>query len=61
VFERHYSYRPAKDDFSEGGPAHAGLGLWIVQRYAEALGGRVTASNRPAGGLCVTIILPGNV
>jgi two-component system sensor histidine kinase ChvG len=61
VFERHYSFRPAKDDFSEGGPAHAGLGLWIVQRYAEALGGRVTASNRPAGGLCVTIILPGNV
>src|SRR5579859_2165965 len=61
VFERHYSYRPAKDEFSESAPAHAGLGLWIVQRYAEALGGRVTASNRPTGGLCVTIILPGNV
>ena len=62
VFERHYSYRPAKEDPSDApAPAHAGLGLWIVQRYAEALGGRVTASNRPSGGLCVTIILPGNV
>ena len=62
VFERHYSHRPAKDEFSDGtAPSHAGLGLWIVQRYVEALGGRVTASNRPSGGLCVTIVLPGNV
>ncbi len=62
VFERHYSYRPAKTDpQAENLPAHAGLGLWIVQRYVEALGGRVTAANRPSGGLCVTIFLPGNV
>jgi two-component system sensor histidine kinase ChvG len=62
VFERHYSFRPIKEDPSDApAPAHAGLGLWIVQRYAEALGGRVTASNRSTGGLCVTIMLPGNV
>jgi len=39
---------------------HAGLGLWIVQRNVEALGGRVGAANRIGGGLSVTITLPRN-
>ena len=34
---------------------HAGLGLWIVRRNVEALGGRVGAANRIGGGLSVTI------
>jgi len=61
VFERNYSHRPDKEHQHrpEEEPAHAGLGLWIVQRYAEALGGKVSASNRPSGGLCVQITLPG--
>jgi two-component system sensor histidine kinase ChvG len=40
--------------------AHAGLGLWIVRRNVEALGGYDAAANRIGGGLSVTIILPPN-
>ena len=39
---------------------HAGLGLWIVKRNVEALGGRIFAKNRIGGGLSVTITLPHN-
>jgi PAS domain S-box-containing protein len=35
-----------------------GLGLPIVQRVAEAHGGRVVAENRPGGGAAFTLILP---
>lgn len=35
-----------------------GLGLAIAKRSLEAHGGRITASNRPEGGLVVTIELP---
>jgi len=35
-----------------------GLGLAIARRVIEAHGGRITASNRPTGGLAVTIVLP---
>jgi two-component system, OmpR family, sensor kinase len=35
-----------------------GLGLAIARRVIEAHGGRISASNRPTGGLCVTIVLP---
>ena len=35
-----------------------GLGLSIVQRAAEAEGGRLELRNRDAGGLCAAIILP---
>ncbi|MGH6980809.1 MAG: ATP-binding protein, partial [Stellaceae bacterium] len=37
---------------------HAGLGLWIVKRHVESLGGDVVADNRTGGGACVTITLP---
>ncbi|MEQ8967697.1 MAG: HAMP domain-containing sensor histidine kinase [Azospirillaceae bacterium] len=37
---------------------HFGIGLWIVRRNVEAIGGRVWAENRPAGGLKVTVSLP---
>ena len=68
VFERYFSSRPVADngrDGAEGGtdrspPAHAGLGLWIVRRNVEALGGEVRANNRVGGGLSVTIVLPRN-
>ena len=35
-----------------------GLGLAIAKRSLEAHGGRIMASNRPEGGLVVTIELP---
>ncbi len=35
-----------------------GLGLAIARRVIEAHGGRIGASNRPTGGLCVAIVLP---
>lgn len=40
------------------GEPHFGIGLWIVRRHVEALGGRVHAENRPAGGLRVMLRLP---
>ncbi|WP_242390553.1 sensor histidine kinase [Pararhodospirillum photometricum] len=51
IFERYVSGR-------DGGKEHDGLGLWIVRRNAEAMGGRVWAANRPDGGLIVTVALP---
>jgi two-component system OmpR family sensor kinase len=35
-----------------------GLGLAIARRCVEAHGGTIRADNRPAGGLCVEIVLP---
>ncbi|HJQ59109.1 MAG TPA: HAMP domain-containing sensor histidine kinase [Vineibacter sp.] len=65
IFERYYSSRRTAYDRGpavDGGEAaqHAGLGLWIVRRNVEALGGRVVASNRAGGGLCVQVTLPRN-
>jgi two-component system sensor histidine kinase ChvG len=63
IFERYFSSRPAEyaGHIGQGAdkPAgHAGLGLWIVRRNVEALGGQVTAMNRIGGGLSVRIVLP---
>lgn len=52
IFERSVSRR------QDGGEEHDGLGLWIVRRNAEAMGGRVWAANCPDGGLVVTVALP---
>ena len=37
---------------------HFGVGLWIVRRNVEAIGGTVYAGNRPEGGLQITMKLP---
>ena len=34
------------------------LGLWIVRRHVEALGGAVTAVNRPGGGTTIAATFP---
>ena len=58
IFERYFSSRPPQGEVEP--PPHSGLGLWIVRRNVEALGGQVSASNRIGGGLSIAIVLPRN-
>lgn len=61
IFERYYSRRPSEkgQQKTDGGERrHFGIGLWIVRRNVEAVGGSVKAENRAEGGLCVTVTLP---
>ncbi len=37
---------------------HMGIGLWIVRRNVEAIGGKAWAQNRSGGGLSVLVRLP---
>jgi two-component system sensor histidine kinase ChvG len=64
VFDRYFSSRPSHADLPSpeaSSPArHAGLGLWMVRRNVEMLGGQVTAANRLGGGLSIAIVLPRN-
>ena len=59
IFERYFSSRPHQPS-EPGRPPHSGLGLWMVRRNVEALGGEVRAANRSGGGLTVAILLPRN-
>jgi len=61
VFERGVSFR--NGDAQDGAllglkTGHQGLGLWIVRRNVEALGGRVAVRNRATGGFEVVVCLP---
>jgi two-component system sensor histidine kinase ChvG len=65
VFDRYFSSRAGTPNQTGrrstpgGSPgSHAGLGLWIVHRNVEALGGTVSAHNRLSGGLSIRIELP---
>jgi two-component system sensor histidine kinase ChvG len=60
VFERYYSLREDADGDGSAiaDTGHAGLGLWIVRRNIEALGGTVRAANRASGGLIISAVLP---
>ncbi len=49
-------YRAAASDAQE--TYGHGLGLYIVRRLAEAMGGQVWAENRPQGGACFSCRLP---
>lgn len=60
VFERYFSLRAVEEGETRTASfsAHAGLGLWIVKRNIEAIGGEVRALNRSAGGLMICASLP---
>jgi two-component system sensor histidine kinase ChvG len=64
IFERAASFRDEKsgDAIAELAPnlGHQGLGLWIVKRNVEGLGGTVGARNRARGGFEVFVYLPGD-
>lgn len=60
IFERYVSVRPEAAPDKGGVPAaecHQGLGLWIVKRNVEALGGMVEGRNRKGGGFEVFVSL----
>jgi two-component system, OmpR family, sensor histidine kinase ChvG len=61
IFDRYFSYRQNVEDKTNGEPdggTHFGIGLWVVRRNVEALGGTVTAENRTPHGLAVRVRLP---
>jgi two-component system sensor histidine kinase KdpD len=43
---------------ADGRPAGIGLGLAICRGFLAAMGGTITAANRPEGGAVFTIVLP---
>ena len=57
IFEKGYSHRAASGS-DAAAPAHFGLGLWLVKRNVEALGGTVAAANAAPRGLEMTVTLP---
>lgn len=62
IFDRYVTYRD--DAVIEPGSLpsteHQGLGLWIVKRNVEGLGGKVTAHNRDGGGFEIVVSLKAN-
>ncbi len=57
IFERYYTKR---EDMAVQSPTggHQGIGLWVVRRNVEAIGGTVRAELATGGGLRVVLILP---
>ncbi|WP_022727066.1 sensor histidine kinase [Fodinicurvata sediminis] len=62
IFERNYSHRPGANPSALPQASvklpNFGIGLWVVRRNVEAIGGSVWARNRDEGGLCMRIELP---
>ncbi|PKU25580.1 sensor histidine kinase [Telmatospirillum siberiense] len=56
IFRRNFSYRP--NDRRPKSQAHFGIGLAVVRRTVEVLGGRVHAENIAGAGLRIEIVLP---
>ena len=63
IFDRYASYRETRtgNEMLETLEAHQGLGLWIVKRNIEGLGGIVSARNREGGGFEIEIRLRSRV
>jgi two-component system sensor histidine kinase ChvG len=60
IFERYFSIRvhEPREENADTALSHSGVGLWMVRRNVEALGGSVFAVNRDGGGLSLRVILP---
>lgn len=64
IFERNYSKRPRSASDGETGQGvgvklpNFGIGLWVVRRNVEAIGGSVRAENREGGGLRLRVEIP---
>lgn len=62
IFERYFSQRPntpiPEEDTPVNEAPHFGIGLWIVRRNVDAIGGAVIAENRHGGGLRMKITMP---
>jgi two-component system sensor histidine kinase ChvG len=57
IFDRYYSERRA-EAAGESPASYFGIGLWIVRRNVEAMGGTIEAENRAPHGLAVHVRLP---
>jgi two-component system sensor histidine kinase ChvG len=60
IFERYFtarSHAPETQPAAAQADGHSGLGLWIVRRNVEGLGGHIAACNRETGGFAVTASL----
>jgi two-component system, OmpR family, sensor histidine kinase ChvG len=57
IFDRYYSERRA-ETASESPSSYFGIGLWIVRRNVEAMGGTIEAENGRPRGLAVHVRLP---
>ncbi len=60
IFSRYFTYRDDAEVETLPSNEHQGLGLWIVKRNVEGLGGKVTARNRDGGGFEITVSLKTN-
>ena len=58
IFDRYFSDRSQCASPGDRNGGHDGIGLWLVHRDAEAVGGSVTAKNGEPNGLVVTVLLP---
>ncbi|MEQ8395720.1 MAG: HAMP domain-containing sensor histidine kinase [Thalassobaculum sp.] len=59
MFEKGFSRRPrGRTDPEAAARENFGMGLWIVQRHVRVMGGSISASNRPEGGLAMEVQLP---
>jgi two-component system, OmpR family, sensor histidine kinase ChvG len=60
IFERYFTDRPTLQLVANGEdmPAHYGIGLWIVRRNLEALGGSAMAENLADSGFRMTLRIP---
>jgi len=57
IFDRYVSTRAA-EDAEAAGDHHFGIGLWLVRRHVEALGGRVEAEANEPQGLSICVRMP---
>jgi two-component system sensor histidine kinase ChvG len=58
IFRRNVSYRFQDNGAGNGSAGHSGIGLAVVHRTTEFLGGSARAENVPGKGLRITVILP---